>query len=279
MLYIIGAGVFFLYALFPSDAFIDYTLYRMNQIDPDIAASIDRVTPVFPPGLKFQSVDIQYRGFPVAEHTQIRLTPDIRSLFGSPVSVEYRVHTSGGSIQGHLVINSNEKTGPAAISGKMAGVQLGDIPALNSFAGREISGTMDGEFSGKIGQSGIDNVAADLQVTGVKVENFEPIFDLASFSFQNVNLRLALSKKRLHLKTCEAKGDELDANISGRIFLKTPIEKSILNLRGTVLPHPDFITKIQKVIPMKMLRKKGSGDGDFPVRLRGTVKDPKFSLR
>jgi type II secretion system protein N len=277
--YIIGVGVFFIYTLFPSDAFIDYTLYQLNRIDPNVTATIGRITPVFPPGLRFQSVNIQYRGTDLASQAQIQIHPKILSLVGSTASVDFKSDIFNGSIEGKMVIADNKENAHTVFNGKVLGVQLADIPVLKSTVKRNISGTVDGDFNGKLNKGSFENVSADMRVSDVKVENFEPIFGLAFFSFQDIDIRLALSKNSFQLKKCRLKGTQADGRVSGSITLKDPIEKSVLNLKGSLLPHPEFLAEIQKVVPIKLLRKNKSGEGKFPVRLRGTVKNPKFSLK
>jgi len=59
--YIIGITGFFLYYLFPSDALKSYLAYRLSQANPDITVTIDRISPVIPPGINLHDVGIVHQ--------------------------------------------------------------------------------------------------------------------------------------------------------------------------------------------------------------------------
>ena len=65
-LYIIGITLFFLWYLFPSDTLKDYLAYRLGQSNPDVTVTIDRISPVLPPGIKLHEVDFSHQNMALA---------------------------------------------------------------------------------------------------------------------------------------------------------------------------------------------------------------------
>jgi hypothetical protein len=67
--------------------------------------------------------------------------------------------------------------------------------------------------------------------------------------------------------------------MAGRITINNgDSAKSGLNLTGTVTPHHVFLAKIEKDIPLNLLRNKKSGQTAIKFRINGTLEDPGFSL-
>jgi hypothetical protein len=60
------------------------------------------------------------------------------------------------------------------------------------------------------------------------------------------------------------------------INLRNPSENSILNLSGTLRPHPSLIAKMGSMASLLFQKKQGS---EFPFKNTGTIGNPKFSLR
>ncbi|MCJ7830322.1 MAG: hypothetical protein MUP74_02945, partial [Desulfobacterales bacterium] len=51
-LYIIAAGCFFLYYLFPSEALSRFIASELKHVNPELGITIDKIYPVLPPGLR-----------------------------------------------------------------------------------------------------------------------------------------------------------------------------------------------------------------------------------
>jgi len=60
-IYIIAITGIFLYFLFPSDTLKTYLAYRLSQGNPDVTITIDRVSPVIPPGINLYNVGIVHQ--------------------------------------------------------------------------------------------------------------------------------------------------------------------------------------------------------------------------
>jgi len=79
-LYITGITLFFLWYLFPSDTLKGYLAYRLSQSRPDVTVTIDRLSPVLPPGIKLHEVDITHRNAVVLEVKSLKVVPGLASL-------------------------------------------------------------------------------------------------------------------------------------------------------------------------------------------------------
>ncbi len=79
--YIIAAFIFFLYILFPSDAVKTYIEHKLGGINPDLSISIDNINPVFPPGVRLNTVSFYYIRSLLLDAETIKIVPRIFSVF------------------------------------------------------------------------------------------------------------------------------------------------------------------------------------------------------
>jgi len=84
-----------------------------------------------------------------------------------------------------------------------------------------------------------------------------------------------LKNDTLTIKHTSAKGNQMDADITGTIGFTG---KSALNLTVSVTPHHLLLAKIEKTLPMDFLRNKKAGKAAISFNIDGTLDEPGFSL-
>jgi len=275
--YIIGITLFFLWYLFPSDRLKDYLAYRLSQGNPAVAVTIDRISAALPPGISLQGVDIAHGNMTVMEVESLKIMPGLASIFSDTRVVNFKGQVYDGTVSGRAEI-SDPTGGGIKIEGKIAGVQVEEISALQQFSDHDIEGGLGGNFVFAAAK-GNPELTGEFTISPCRVELATALFNQASFEFNNVAADLALRNRNLAINEFNATGSQLDLKINGRIRLnRRNAAKNELNLTGSVTPHHVFLAKIEKDIPVSFLRNKKGGQREISFKIRGTLDDPGFSL-
>ncbi|CAB1055955.1 hypothetical protein D1BOALGB6SA_689 [Olavius sp. associated proteobacterium Delta 1] len=275
--YIIGITLFFLWYLFPSDTLKDYLAYRLSQGSPDVTITIDRISPVLPPGIKLHEVDISHQNMALMEVKSLKVMPGLGSLFSDTTTVNFKAHVYEGTLSGRAEIGDPKGSG-IKIDGNIAGVQVQQISALQQLSDHDISGGLGGNFIYVAGKAN-RKLSGSLTMTNCRLELAAAILNQKSFEFNTIDADLVLQNRNLVINGFSATGNQLDLKIAGRIKLNQsdPV-KNALNLTGTITPHHVFLAKIEKDIPVDFLRNKKSGQTAISFKVDGTLDEPGFSL-
>ncbi|MEJ2284205.1 MAG: type II secretion system protein GspN [Desulfobacterales bacterium] len=275
--YILGITLIFLYFLFPSDTVKDYVVYQLRGANPEFGISIERVSPVIPPGIKLHAVGISRGNQALFDFESVKITPGLLSLFSSRKTARFTGRVSAGNVLGRVEIDSRNDQGMDKIEGTISGVRVQGIPALQHLTPHKISGSLDGEF--QITRSGPNrSMTSQLILSDCRIDFDQPIIGQPSMGFKNIAANLVLHGGNLVIKKCQARGSDLDADISGTIALDGSRRREALNLSGSVMPHHGFLAKIEKSIPSELLRRKSSDGEAISFKIGGTVNAPQFRL-
>ena len=276
--YIVGISIFFLWYLFPSDTLKDYLAYRLGQVNSDIAVAVDRISPVLPPGINLHEVHIAHQDMALIEVENLKIMPALGSIFSDTTTIDFKGRVYEGIFSGRAEISAASRGRAIKIDGIFSGVQVQQISALQQMTDHEISGGLggnivydDGNASGKL--------SGNLNMADCRLELATAIFSQKMIEFKKVDTDLVLQNRTLIINGFEATGNQLDLNFAGRVKLNTgDPAKNALNLTGTVTPHHVFMAKIEKDIPVNLLREKKSGRSAISFKIDGTLDDPGFSL-
>ncbi len=115
-------------------------------------------------------------------------------------------------------------------------------------------------------------------LSACKVDISMPVFNNRDVFFRKIEADMAMRNQELQLKQCNLTGEQVDGRISGYVTLKDPLNKSILNLTGTIEPHQLLLERLRKGLPANFLPKKISAESGFPFIIGGTFDRPVFSL-
>jgi type II secretion system protein N len=275
--YIIGITGFFLYYLFPSDTLKTYLAYRLSQGNPDITVTIERVSPVIPPGINLHGVGIIHQNNSLVDLTSLKIMPGILSLFSDTSTVNFKGRVSAGTFSGRAELDDNAEGQEVKCDGRISGIQVQGIPALQRLPADKISGVLNGNFT--YTDAGPNrSMEGKLTLSQCRIELSEAVFNLKSLEFRDIDADLMLKNDTLTIKHTRAKGNQLDADLTGTIVLAGQAGKNALNLSVSVTPHHLLLAKIEKTLPMDFLRKKKAGKAAISFKIDGTLDEPGFSL-
>ena len=275
--YFIGVTVFCLYYFFPSDAVKDYLAYKISQAIPGMNVTIDHVSPVLPPGIKLHEIGIAHGGRALIDIDSVEVIPGLLSLFSSRKTARFKGQVNAGTLQGWAEADSQGGRRADKVEGTFSGIQVQGIPALKHVIAHKISGILDGGF--KIAGTGPSrSMTGQLSLVNSRIDFDRPIFDQASLGFKNIDANLVFNKGTLFIKSCRARGNQLNADISGSIALNRSARGKALNLKGSVTPHRRLLARLENSIPAALLKKALAGRAAISFTIGGSVESPEFRL-
>ena len=275
--YIIGITVFFLYFLFPSEAIKNYVAYKISRVNPGIRVTIDRISPVLPPGIKLHNVGIAQGNKALINLDSVKITPGLLSFFSSTKTARFKGRVKAGSVHGWAEVDSRSDQRTEKIEGTISGVQVQGIPALQGLTAHKISGSLGGDFI--IAGTWPDRtMTGQLTLSDSRINFDQPVVGLPSLEFIKIDADLALNKGNLAIKKLSARGNQLDADISGTIALNEGGPQNALNLNGSISPHHGFLAKMKNSIPASFLLQRKAGNTAISFTIGGTVEAPAFRL-
>ena len=277
--YFIIITLVFLYFLFPGDAVTSYINYKINNMSPDVRISISGLQPDFPPGIKLLGPDVIYRNQPLAGADWLRIKPAYLSLFSDNKTFFVKGDVYTGNLDSVIRLADFSANPAFDAEATFANIQISQIPIVEQFQNYQITGIAGGKmlFDNKEVKAGKGN--AQIIVTDAVVEFTPALFGLEQLTFTSINTDFEINGQRVVVKKFDVDSRDVSASASGSIILRTPVNKSTINIRGEFKPHPAFIKQLGNLFPVEMLKRRQNASGVLPFRITGSVEQPNFALR
>lgn len=275
-IYIICAALFFFYTLFPSDTVKDYLADQIRQTNPNMTVQIGRVKPAFPPGLKLKKIQVNHRGQAIIGLENLKVSPDILSLFTDTTRLSFKGTGYGGTFKGRVNIIKKSAMRDVTIDADLAGIKVEQLEGLSTVTPHNISGILDGTLEFKA-NAPHQALSGDLSLTDGQIEFSPPILNQNVITFDTIDAELMLNGRMLTINRCELEGNQLDADVSGSIKLSGHSARKILNLSGTVKPHEALLAKLGNTIP-QLLQGGKIGEQGLPFKIKGPMDSPQYSF-
>mgnify|MGYP000209317788 CR=1 FL=1 len=275
-LYTAAVVIFFLYYLFPSKAVEAYIVSAVQRVRPGAAVSIGRISPAFPPGIRASAVSLSDSEALEVSLDHIRITPQLRTLFGSAERVlTFQGRGYDGSITGRMALDRQRSL--QRLHADFSDLQIGRMAPVQHLSGRSVSGRISGTIDVEGGDPDL-RMTATLAASDVRIGLDIPGVPVKELTFSEANARLtAANAANLRMESLTAKGRQVNGNMAGAIRLVSPYPRSILDLAGAVRPHPSFISELGSSLAV-LFRSRG-GNNTFPFVVKGTIESPEFLLR
>lgn len=274
--YIICVALFFFYTLFPSDTIKEYLIDQIRQTQPNLTVKISRVKPAFPPGLKLFEVSVNHLGRNIAGLENLKISPDILSLFTDTTHLSFKGNGYGGTLKGRVDIIKKSANREVMIDADLAGIQVDQLEALSAVTTHKISGNLDGTLEFKA-NAPHQTLSGDLTLTDGQIELSPPILNQNVIPFNTIETDLMLNGLSLTINRCELEGNQLDADVAGSIKFSGRSARKILNLSGTLRPHEALLAKLGKNVP-QLLKGSKLGNQGLPFKIKGPMDSPQYSF-
>ena len=277
-IYVLAAIVFFIYFLFPSDKVKNYLTSNFNNLNTEINIRIDHISPAFPPGLKLYKVNFYHMDSTLLETEQIKVVPNLLSLFRSKIIFFFKGRAYKGTFEGNGEFIKNNPEQHVVIEGKFSNINIKEIPAVKQLIRRNLTGILEGNFTYHNGGKSGGTSEIKFIISDGEVELLQPIFKLENISFSKIEAEITTGNQRLKIKRCMINASPMDGNVSGLINLRQPLGQSYLRLLGVIKPNQKFLTELGKDFPTNLLPEEIFSKRVVRIRIYGTLDEPRFFL-
>jgi len=284
-------ATFFLYFLFPSQVVHRYLTHNLNKAHADLNVKIGPIKPTFPPALVLNNVTLHYKEEPVFEAFTLKIRPKLKTLWKEARIYSFNCDAYGGTVQGQFTLegdfseaNSDDNQRPMRLiagEAQLADMQISAFDILRSIpADYKLKGAIQGKIVFK-NDLKLQNhsVKVRLKATGATVKILNPILKLGEITSDRIDINFSQNNQLITLTQFNVSGQQLNGKLSGQINLQKPLEKSVINLNGSVQPHRIFLADIKSKLPVNLFPPKIFNQNGFSFRIGGTFVKPKFSLR
>lgn len=274
-LYATAVLFFFLYHLFPSTEIETYLISTLRKQRPNGILTIGRIVPTLPPGAKASPVSYSEGGFAELALESVHIIPEIRTIFSASPAFSIRGDGYGGRVTGRITFDSHDAI--ADLHAELSDLHMNAMTPLQRMSGRNIAGTLSGTIDVRK-TDGTARMTADLAADQFRMDFEIPGASLKELTFSEANAKLTGGGEAdLRIESLTAKGNQVNGDLSGTIRWRAPFEKSLLDMTGTVRPHPSFISGLGTGLA-GLFQHRG-GNNTFPFVVKGTIEAPEFLLR
>jgi type II secretion system protein N len=269
----------FAYFLFPSEAVKGYIAFKLNAAAPDLTVDMAVVKPSFPPGLKLTAVHLERNGGGLLDAGKVIIRPDYVSLLGADKVYRFKATLYDGIVEGTLHLGQGSGTNPMEVDAIVQGVKVEQIKLFQTMTGRTVVGTLNGTVHVRRAKGFSLEATADLTLSDGRVALLMPVFTYKDLTFKLIEADLELKDRTLDIMRCSIKGQPADATLNGTIALREPLNKSLLNIEGTVKPQPALLALLRKSLPANLIPQTGTDADGIGIALSGTLESPGFAFR
>lgn len=278
VLYIVSVTIFFIYWLFPGEAVRSYLNFRLKSIHPAFNLKADRTKPVFPPGLKFENMNISHKNMSIVDMTEFKIGPALKTWFSPEKTFLFRGNLYDGSIKGRLNTVSEASPYAVTMNSTLTGIQIGGSAALKRLTSRKISGMLTGTVQFQSNKNNAGTVSAELNLSDCRIEILASLLGIDHLAFKDIIAAITIDGKTIRIQTCTFRGGQIDGKLDGMVELREPFNKSVLNFSGSVKPHHQFLADLRKKLPINLFAKKRTDANEFPFLISGTIDSPEYSI-
>ena len=277
-LYVLAAIVFFIYYLFPSDTIKNYVTSGFNKLNLNININIDHIIPAFPPGLKLYKVNFYNMDSTLVEAEQIKVVPNLLSLFRSKIIFFFKGKALEGIFEGQGEFIKNRPDRNVIIEGKYSNINIKKIPAVKQLIGRNLTGILEGNLTYRNGGKLGGTYEARFVISDGEIELSTPVFKFENIHFNKIEAEMTMNNQRLKFKRCIINTSPMDVNVSGLINLREPLGQSYLRLLGVIKPKQEFLEEQGKDLPTNLLPEGIFNKKVVRIRIYGTLDEPRFFM-
>ena len=168
-------------------------------------------------------------------------------------------------------------------------LDISQIQAAKQMTGLNLTSSIDGEIQVNYDAKqplrtvGKMDIAFDkLNLKGGEI----PLGEMGSFPLPDLSianggstLKALIDKGAINLENFKLKGDDLNIELSGKVFLSPQISKYRMNLQGKFQLSPKLWTTLDPILPAKWLeelKKQKGADDNLPLSVSGQLSSPQI---
>lgn len=276
LIYFTAAAAVFAVLRFPHQAAAEKTGQVAEQMFPGIAVTLDRVSPMFPLGLKTQNPVIRLTDEVSVIPGDIHVYLPVSSVFGLDDTLHYKASLLDGSLTGHLSGVSLSPPVYAGVSTDLAGLRFTDLALALQGATARLSFVLSGRYQEPDRQNNTAGTGELVlsQVTCAIQDNFLNTLGITDLDFDRITASIVRENRTIQILTLTARGSVMTMSAAGQIVLAdgspSNPENWIFDLEGSLHPQPAHISRFSGILPMENLFRTDPEKG-IPFTLTGPL--------
>ena len=278
-LYVVLVAAVLLYVRFPSAALQSYLVRTADGMDPRVIFKTGSLDPSFPPGLRLNKPVFSLKKRPESpffEAQELSVAPGMGSLMTGDATWFFDAHAYGGVIDGRVLSGKDGKINGFSLS--LKNVRLQEYAFLPDFDIGHVAGKLTGnlDYTGTLGRIDTGEGTGDLYISEGKIDFSSPFLGLETVPFGELTARFALKKGTVNLNSVSLDGKGFQGSLSGTIYLNRIMDRSRLNLKGTLEPIADYLETLKGGPALLSLLGGGRNGSKRSFVIQGTFKSPIF---
>lgn len=268
-LFAVALALVFAYLRFPVETMERFIVARSAELGPDFQTDLERVEPVFPPGIEIRRLSLNRRNQPLFLADRVLVRPKLKTLLGTGKGYRFQIGAHGGRISGSADLSGTRQRPRLRVEGRVQGLELGDLPVMRLISESSLSGILSGHFSYNSDTDGESNLFAEVQVDNLEVALARPLLVLKQIRIEMLRADVVMKNHQLQVRQITLSGDQVEGTLSGTGVIGNGLQDSRLDLAGTLKPQPGILEETGSNGLgglMSQLASKG-----IPVRIRGSL--------
>ncbi len=277
--YAVCAGLFFFYLLFPSAPIKAYLDGKLKRLAPAYTFTVNTIKPALPLGLRLRGTTFLRMGTPVFDARSITLYPRPLSLFGTTPAATFHMDAYDGNIEGRVRVVQNPPGPRVSMDATLSEVQIRDLPLAKKITPHTLLGKLSGTLHSGAAGNGTGTLAAKLHISDFDILFLKPFLAVESLHFGRIDADIGVHREDVEIEHADIRGREMDGTLAGVIRFKRPSGESLLDLEGTLTPHPELFEGREGTFLAVFFSKARSQETVFAFNIGGTLDNPVFSLK
>lgn len=269
--------VFSLYTRFPGKVAANHIEKSFSQINSQLKLQIDNVNLCFPPGIKAESILINYDGAPIAKLDNFKTFFNLSTFFSNVVTGSFKVGIFDGIMSGMMHV-SKKKPRDFGIETDFETLDLKNIHLGKSLSDCEFSGILNGKITAEFKEDRILKNYGEIKFADLALQFPQTLFSVETYTFSSGKLKFVMPKQNIiKIEEFTMKGRQTDIQASGEIRLAGRFQQSRLKLKARVVLYPMFFMDAGDSMPVDV-SKSDSDNATINLRIRGTIQNPIITM-
>jgi type II secretion system protein N len=268
-----AALVVFGFVLFPEDKVRDHILISFAEMFPGADLGIHSLSPALPPGVRLQGVQVRFSENIDLDIPSVTLGYNLLSSLGAMRSFSFTADGYDGKARGDVTL-PKDSPGKVTADIRLSGIRMEKITPVETITQGLFSGILSGEIIHDPAKAK-DPTFFNLNVSDCKIPLKLSSLDLGVVEFSDVGMDAALTGQNLEIRKCILKGDQAEGEFSGRVSFDNTLNRSRLNLSGTINLNQEFLKTLSgNQVPGHLMARNA-----MRFTVGGTFENPVLSLR
>lgn len=238
---ILVTGLFFWW-LFPAEILIDSVRSAVSARVPGLALTVEKAGLSFPPGVKLRGCTFQSKAKPslsvILDVIEVR--PVLGSVLFGDKAVLVRAKAYGGTIKARVTTpESDGGNGTVRVAAAADGIEAGKCTWIEVLAGRKFQGSVTGAlaYEGTAAKPLAGSGDLSLSIEDGVIPLAGDLFGFSEIPFDTLESKATMKNRVVKIDTLNIKGPAVGGELTGRVSLREPLDRSTLALQGDVNVH------------------------------------------